>query len=109
MDMEKLLAQCGFSKRYQGYYSLQECIRIALEDEENLQYITFLYYKAGRKLHISWSSVERNIRTIINISWKNGGKEQLEDLAGRTFDKKPTVGEVIEMLTCYMKDHCNDF
>lgn len=105
MDMEQLLEQCRFSKRYQGYYALQECIRIALENEENLLYMTGIYMDAAQKFHISWSCVERNIRTALDYSWKNGGKEQLEILVGRVFYEKPTVSEVIEILTCYIKAH----
>ena len=108
MDAEQLLKQCRFSKRYQGYQCLIECIRIASEDEEKLLYVTEIYTDVAQKFNISWKSVERNIRTAFDYSWKNGGKEQLELLAGGTFYEKPTVGEIIEIFTCYIRAHCND-
>lgn len=105
MDMEQLFQQCRFSKRYQGYYAFRECLSIALENEETLLYMTGIYVEAGQRCHAPWQHVERNIRTMLNYSWKNGGKEVLEMLSGGVLYQKPTVSEVIEILTCYLKEH----
>lgn len=105
MNMEQLLRKCGFSKRYRGFLALQECVCIVLENEDALLYMTAIYNEVGSKNHISWNCVERNIRTLVNSSWENGGKEQLELLAGGVLYEKPTVGEVIEILACYIKEH----
>lgn len=105
MDIEQIFRQCRFSKRYQGYYALWECLCIALENEDELLYMTGIYVEAAKKCHTSWQQVERNIRTMLDHSWQNGGKEVLEEFAGGVLYKKPTVGEVIEILTSYLKVH----
>lgn len=105
MEVEKLLKQCKFSRRHQGYYALRECIRIVLADENRLLYISGIYYDVADILNVSFSAVERNIRTARDYSWRNGGKEQFEKLAGGNMDGKPTVSEVIEIMACYIKEH----
>ena len=108
MEMEQVLRECRFSKRYQGYYALRECLGIALENEDTLQYMTGIYVEAAKRCPTSWHHVERNIRTMLDYSWKNGGREALEGIAGGVLYEKPTVGEVIEILTCYLKEHLDE-
>lgn len=103
MNLEQLLLQCKFSKRYKGYQPLYECVKIVSEDEERLLHITGVYAEVADKFQISPSGVERNIRTLLNYSWQNGGKKQLEQLAGGEFYSKPSVSEAIEILTCCLK------
>lgn len=105
MDVEKILRHCRFSKCYHGFSALKECVLIALEDEERLLYVTDIYNEVAKKLHLSGSGVERNIRTIIGRAWQNGGRERIEALAGGKFYERPTVSEVIELLVCYIKEH----
>ena len=105
MTLEQLLKQCKFSKRYQGYHAFRECLLITLENEESLLYLTQIYIDAGKRCNCSWKQIERNIRTMLDYSWKMGGKEQLEYLSGSVFYEKPAVGEVIEIFTCYLKEH----
>ena len=105
MTIDQLLKQCRFSKRYQGYQVFSECLRIALENEETLLYVTGIYIDAAKKYNTSWHHVERNIRTMLDHSWKTGGKEELERLSGGILYEKPTVGETIEIMVCYLKEH----
>ena len=105
MNMDELLRKCRFSKRYQGYYAFRECLLIALENEETLLYVTGIYKDVARKLNISWKLAERNIRTMLDCSWKTGGRRHLEELSGGTLYDKPTISEVLEILVCYLKEH----
>lgn len=105
MTVEQVLRQCKFSRRHQGYHALRECVKIVLADENKLLYVTGIYYDVANKLDISFSGVERNIRTARDYSWKNGGKEELEKLTGAVLDEKPSVSEVIDILACYLKEH----
>ena len=105
MDVEKILRHCRFSKCYHGFLALKECVLIALENEERLLYVTDIYNEVARKFHLSGSGIERNIRTALSRAWQNGGRERMEALAGCRFLEKPAVSEVIELLTCYIKEH----
>lgn len=103
--MDKLLRQCRFSKRYQGYSMLKECVEVVLEDEDYLLHMTKVYRTVAANRRISWNCVERNIRTIFDNSWKNGGKEELEKLTGGKYFYKPPVGELIEVLVYLIKEN----
>ena len=103
MNVEQVLWNCRFSKRYEGYGELLGCVMIAMEEEDRLRYVGGIYYEVGKKHHISASGVERNIRTLLTYAWENGGKEPLEKLAGGILYEKPSVSETIEILVCYMK------
>ena len=103
MELEELFTQCHFSKRYLGYYALKECVRITLEDENALLYLTGIYINAGKECNSSWKQVERNIRTMLNASWKCGAMKTLEYISGGKFYERPTVGNIIEILVCYLK------
>ena len=105
MTLEQLLKQCKFSKRYHGYGEFMECLRITLANEDSLTYITGVYMEAAAKCHISWSGLERNIRTMLDHSWQTGGRIELEKISGCTLYAKPTIGELLEDLTCYLKEH----
>ena len=103
-DIDRVLRHCRFSRRYQGYRELREGVRIVMENDNSLLRVTGIYHQIAEKYDVSWESVERNLRTLINCSWDNGGKEQLESLAGGKFYQKPTTGEVLEIIAYYMKD-----
>lgn len=104
MHIERVLLHCRFSRRYHGYRELMECVKLACEKEERLLYVTGIYSEVGEMFSLSASGVERNIRTMVEYAWKNGGKEQMENLSGGILYEKPTVSEVIEMLVCYLND-----
>lgn len=104
MKVERVLMYCKFSRRYQGYRELKECISIALEDEDRLLYVGGIYYEVAQKHQITASGVERNIRTVLNHAWENGGQKSLEKLSGGTFYEKPSASELIEILVCSIKE-----
>lgn len=105
MNLEKLFQLCRFSKRYRGYYMFRDCLHIILEDEEALQYMTGIYMDVAKKYHTLWKGVERNIRTMLDYSWRTGGKEQFELLTGTALNGRLTTGETLELLTDYVKEH----
>ena len=104
MDIDKILVKCRFSKRYMGYRELKEGVRIVVEDENELLRLTGIYQKVAERFSVSKESVERNMRTVINRSWDNGGREPLEKLCGGKLYDKPSNGEVLEIISYYIID-----
>lgn len=105
MTVEKLLKDCGFSTRYNGYYLLRECILIASQDETRLLHIMAVYAEVADRYSVTAWSVEKNIRTSLDRFWKSGGQHQLEIISGGRIYRKPTSGELIEIFVCYLNDH----
>ena len=108
MDINRLLKQCRFSSRYRGYLMLAECLTVILANEKKIMRMTEVYAEVGEKFGISWNGVERNIRTALNYAWENGGQAELEKLFGGVFYTMPSAGELIELLTEYLKDHTSE-
>lgn len=108
MDIDSLLKQCRFPKRLNGYYPLRECVKIVVEDENRLLNLSSVFSEVSNRLQVNYDTIERNIRTIIKHSWTRGGKEELEKISNGTLYQSPSVGEIIEILACYLIDHPND-
>ena len=97
-ELDQLMGNVHFSKRYQGYRYLRRCIRLAAEDEERLtMLVKGIYWQGAEEYHQPPCVVERNIRTMRDRAWAKGGKEALEQLTGMSYPWAPSVGELIEI------------
>ena len=108
MNTERILRQCGLSVRHRGFRALQECVKLALEDESKLLSVTKLYQEVSTTSHLHYRNVERNIRTALDYAWKYGGQEQMEHLFGCELSTKPTAGEMIELLVNHIQTSRED-
>lgn len=97
-ELDQLMRNVHFSKRYQGYRYLRRCIMLAAEDEERLtMLVKGIYWQVAEEYHQPPCVVERNIRTMRDRAWAKGGKEALEQLTGMSYPWAPSVGELIEI------------
>ena len=102
---EQLIREAKFSKRYQGYQYLLECIELVLEDDSRLCALSKQAYQPiAQKYQISYRCVERDIRTARDYAWQKGGGVFLEKISGGIFYEAPPVGELIEILAVYLKE-----
>ncbi len=75
-ELDQLMRNVHFSKRYQGYRYLRRCIMLAAEDEERLtMLVKGIYWQVAEEYHQPPCVVERNIRTM-------------RDRAGRKAEKR---------------------
>lgn len=101
---EKLLREAKFSRRYQGYEYLVICVsRVVEEDSRLCALIKEVYQPVADMYHVTYKAVERDIRTVRDNAWDNGGKEVIERISGGKFYDPPSVGELIEILAEYLK------
>ena len=104
-ELDQLMRNVHFSKRYQGYRYLRRCIMLAAEDEERLtMLVKGIYWQVAEEYHQPTCVVERNIRTMRDRAWAKGGKEALEQLTGTSYPWPPSVGELIEIFLEQVKD-----
>lgn len=102
---EDLLRQAGFSKRYQGFRYLVQCVELAAEDDNRLcSLCKEIYGPVAQEHRIPSRSIERDIRTARDYAWENGGRDFFEKISGGKFYTLPTVGELIEILAQYMTE-----
>lgn len=76
-----VLRYLGVGQSYQGYEYVVDGIRLVLEDSDRLKYITkSLYPDIAKKYHTSWNCVERNIRTVIDVIWRQDNEKYLLEI-----------------------------
>ena len=102
---EQLIRKAKFSKRYQGYQYLLQCIELVLDDDSRLCALSKqVYQPIAQKYRISCRCIERDIRTARDYAWQRECKEFLEEISGGIFYEAPSVGELIEILAVYLKE-----
>lgn len=105
-QIEQLLRRLNLSSRYSGFYQLTLSVEMALEDETLIgghQLTKTIYPAVARQCNVTPTAVERNIRTAVNVIWKNCSPALLWDLADRPLRKKPSNGEMIEFLAVCLR------
>lgn len=103
MDVTNILLEIGIPAHIKGYHYIREGIIMAFYDRNMLHYITkFLYPSIAKKYKTTSSSVERTIRHAIEVAWRRGSMETLEEVFGNTVcagKGKPTNSEFMALLT----------
>lgn len=103
MDVTNILLEIGIPAHIKGYQYIREGIIMSFYDRNMLHYITkFLYPSIAKKYKTTSSSVERTIRHAIEVAWRRGSMEILEEIFGNTVCSgkgKPTNSEFMALLT----------
>lgn len=103
LDITNILLEIGIPAHIKGYQYIREGIIMSYYDPNMLHYITkFLYPSIAKKYKTTSSSVERTIRHAIEVAWRRGNLEVLEDIFGNTVcagKGKPTNSEFMALLT----------
>lgn len=87
---------------YLGTHYLTYAELLVLEDQNRLTMVTkWLYPEVAAHYNTSWKAVERNIRTVIEISWAQDGGEALRKGLGVPLAEKPSPTGLIQMLARY--------
>lgn len=105
MTVDKLLYQMGFTSNYVGYWYI--CYALELCDKDPMIMTRIkkdLYPSIAEKFSVTEDSVERAIRRLIGISWKNDGRQAMEKLLHRHLPEPPSNGRFISALSVYMRN-----
>ena len=104
LEIERLIRSLGIGATYRGYHYLCYGIHLCLKDENYLLSVSkLLYPQIAQTYRTSSYSVERNIRTVINVCWDRGNTQFLKELAMHPLDTKPTAGEFIDILVAHIR------
>lgn len=103
-DVQRLIRSLGIGATYRGYRYLIYGVSLCLEDEDYLLSISkLLYPQIASTYKTSVSSVERDLRTVINICWERGNRSLLEDISLYPLTTKPTTGEFLDIITGHLR------
>ncbi len=103
----EMLHDLGVPAHLNGYGYIRDAVCMVIENPSWINKMTKMVYpKLGEKYEKSATSIEKAIRTAVEISWSRGKVDILEEIFGFTVDiqkGKPTNTEYIAMLA----DHYN--
>ena len=97
-DIFDLLYQLGISANYTGFFQTAHAVELCRADPERLLLVTKMVYPDVARLYgTNCGAVERNIRTVCGIAWKNN-RRLLEHLAHKPFPQKPYNTQFLAIL-----------
>jgi len=100
----KLLSQLGITANYRGYFYCADAVALAMEDISRLTLVTKeLYPQVARQHGTAAHCVERNIRTVVKLSWRQN-KRLLVKLSGGCLLREPTASQFLAILATYCRD-----
>ena len=103
LNVTNLLLEIGIPAHIKGYQYIREGIMLSFYDKNMLHYITkCLYPTIAKKYKTTSSSVERTIRHAIEVAFRRGNRQVLEEIFSNTIcskKTKPTNSEFIALLT----------
>lgn len=103
--VERLIRCLGIGATYRGYRYLCYGVQLCLMDEEYLLSINkLLYPMIAKEFNTTLSSVERDIRTVIQVCWDRGNKDLLQDIAFHPLQCRPTAGEFLDILVAHLQN-----
>ena len=93
-----LLYSLGVTECYKGFYYIISAMDLCFVQPQRLLLITKLIYPdVAHRYGVSWSSVERDIRTVGQVIWRRG-RTRLEELAGAALSHRPCNAHLLSIL-----------
>lgn len=93
-----LLYQLGVTANYTGFFHMAYAVSLCMEQPDRLLLVTkWLYPEVAKRYSTNWKAVERNIRTVSCIIWREG-RPLLEELAHRRLEQKPRNAQMLAIL-----------
>lgn len=85
------------------FFYMAEALRLSLREPDRLLLVTkHVYPDVARCFDTNWKCVERGLRRATNVAW-NTAPEKLSELAHRHLTEKPSVSELLSLLTIYLR------
>ena len=99
-----LLYRLGVTSNYTGFFHTSYAVLLCAEQPERLSLVTkWLYPEVAKRYRTKWTAVERNIRTVGSIIWRDS-RPLLEQLAHGALEKKPRNAQLLAILAAAVGD-----
>ena len=97
-EIYDLLYRLGVTANYTGFFHTAYAVSLCVEQPDRLLLVTkWLYPEVAKQYKTNWKAVERNIRTVSCIIWREG-RPQLEELAHRRLEQKLRNAQLLAIL-----------
>lgn len=98
-NIQRLLRRLGATENYTGFFPMAYAVQLSIADPGRLRLITkLIYLDVARQYGTTWKAVERNMRTIISVVWRNN-PQMLSKLAGFHLDRKPNNASFLAIVS----------
>lgn len=105
-EIYDLLYQLGVTANYTGFFHTAYAVSLCAEQPDRLLLVTkWLYPEVARQYKTNWKAVERNIRAVGVIIWREN-RPLLERLARRTLSQKPRTTQLLAILASSLNTNC---
>ena len=95
----ELLYRLGVTANYTGFFHTACAVSLCMEQPERLVLVTkWLYPAVAEQYGTNWKAVERNIRTVGCIIWREN-RPLLERLARRSLTQTPSTAQLLAILS----------
>lgn len=104
-EIYNTLYRLGITAKYRGFFHASYAVSLVVRQPERLLMVTkWLYPEVAKQYRTNWGCVERNIRTIAELAWRNN-RAYLEELAHVPLNKKPTPSQFLGILAGYISSN----
>lgn len=107
----RVMLELGMPAHLRGYHYLREAVCMTMNNMELVGSVTkLLYPEIAKKFHTNDQKVERAIRSVIEVGWKRGNEELLEEMfgySGKYGQTRPTNSEFIMAMADKIRMDCN--
>ena len=100
-----MAAVCGLLRRlrvtadYKGFYYTACAVTLCMERPDRLLLVTkWLYPEVAKRYATNWKAVERDIRTVNGIIWRES-RPLLEQMSHASLTGKPCAAQLLGILT----------
>lgn len=98
MGIDNLLYSLGVTANYTGFFYTAYAVSLCVEQPEKLLLVTkWIYPEVAKRYRTNWKAVERNIRTVSSVIWREN-RPLLEQLAHRPLEQKPRNAQLLAIL-----------
>ena len=88
----------GITANYAGFHHVAYAIYLTYQNPDSLFLVTKrLYPDVAKQYNTKWQRVERDIRTVVAVAWKNN-RLLLEQLAGHPLSRRPQPVQFLSIL-----------
>lgn len=96
-----LLHHLGATENYTGFFPTVYAVQLSIDNPARLRLITKLIYPdVAARYDTNWKSVERNIRTLVSVTWEHDPL-MLSGLAGFPLKRRPTNAQFLSILASF--------
>ena len=104
IEIEVILRRLGARGTQKGFWCMCAAAELALSDPKLLCNVTKdLYPAVARICGVPEKAMVRDLRSLVELCWYQGDRELLQQAACRRLTGRPSVGEFIDCVCCYLR------